>query len=115
MPWLSKLQTCVALSTTEAEFIATIEACKELLWMKKLLNELGLPQENHKLFCDSQNSAIHLSKNFSFHSRSKHVDVRYHWIRDVLDTNQLQLEKIYRDENMSNMLTKSLPKENFEY
>lgn len=59
----------VALSTTEAEFIAATEACKELLSMRRFLQELGLKQERYVLYCDSQ-SAIHLSKNPSFHSRS---------------------------------------------
>ncbi|CAL9013346.1 unnamed protein product, partial [Prunus brigantina] len=78
--WQSKLQKCVALSTTEAEFIAATEACKackEMLWMKRFLQELGQEQHKYILHCDSQ-SAIHLSKNPSFHSRSKHIDVRYH-------------------------------------
>ena len=84
MAWQSRLQKCVALSTTEAEFIAITEACKELLWLKKFLQGLGLKQERYVFHCDSQ-SAIHLSKNSSIHSRSKHIDVRYHWIRDVLN------------------------------
>jgi hypothetical protein len=58
--WQSRLQKCVALSTTEAEYIAITEAAKELLWMKKFLQELGLQQERYLLYCDSQ-SAIHLS------------------------------------------------------
>jgi len=70
--WQSKLQKCVALSTTEAEYIAITEAAKELLWMKKFLQELGLQQERYFFYCDSQ-SAIHLSKNSTFHSRSKHI------------------------------------------
>ena len=77
--WQSKLQKRVALSTTEAEFIAITEACKALLWVKKFLQELGFVQDKYLLFVDSQ-SAIHLGKNSTFHSRSKHIDVRYHWI-----------------------------------
>ncbi|CAN1237861.1 Retrovirus-related Pol polyprotein from transposon TNT 1-94, partial [Linum grandiflorum] len=78
--WQSRLQKCVALSTTEAECITVTEACKEVLWLKKFLQELGIKQERYVLYCDSQ-SAIHLCKNPTFHSRSKHIDVRYHWIR----------------------------------
>lgn len=111
--WQSRLQKCVALSTTEAEFIAITEACKELLWLKKFLQELGLKQERYVLHCDSQ-SAIHLSKNSSFHSRSKHIDVRYHWIRDVLNDKLLQLEKVHTDDNTSDMLTKALTKDKHE-
>jgi ATP-binding cassette subfamily B (MDR/TAP) protein 1 len=81
--WQSRLQKCVALNTTEAEFIAVTEASKELLWVKRLACELGFKQDKYMLFCDNQ-SAIHLSKNASFHSRSKHIEVRYHWIQNVL-------------------------------
>ncbi|KAI5411708.1 hypothetical protein KIW84_056689 [Lathyrus oleraceus] len=112
--WQLKLQKCIALSTTEAEFIAITEACKEMLWMKQFLHELGQEQHKYVVHCDSQ-SAIHLSKNSSFHSRSKHIDVRYHWIRDMLDSKQLQLEKIHIDDNCSDMITKSLPKEKYEF
>ena len=111
--WQSRLQKCVALSTTESEFIAITEACKELLWMKKFMQELGFIQERYVLFCDSQ-SAIHLGKNSTFHARSKHIDVRYHWIRDVLDAKLLELEKIHTDDNGADMLTKALPRGKFE-
>ena len=66
--------------------------------MKKFLQELSLQQERYLLYYDSQ-SAIHLSKNPAFHSRSKHIDVRYHWIRDVLEMKLFCLEKIHTDEN----------------
>ena len=72
-----------------------------------------MKQERYVLHCDSQ-SAIHLGKNSSFHSRSKHVDVRYHWIRDVLNDKLLQLEKVHTDENTSDMLTKTLTKDKHE-
>ncbi|CAJ2642124.1 unnamed protein product [Trifolium pratense] len=106
--WQSRLQKCVALSTTEAEYIVATEAAKELLWMKKFLQELGFEQEKFVLFCDSQ-SAIHLGKNPTFHSRSKHIEVRYHWIREALEMKSFSLEKIHTDENGSDMMTKTLP------
>ena len=111
--WQSRLQKCIALSTTEAEFIAATEACKELLWMKKFLNELGFTQKRYVLLCDSQ-SAIHLSKNPTFHGKSKHIDVRYHWIRDVLDSKSVELEKVHTDDNGADMCTKALPRMKFE-
>ena len=63
-----------------------------------------------KLFCDNQ-SVIHLSKNPMFYSRSKHIDIKYHWIRDVLESNQLKVEKIHTDDNALDMMTKALPNE----
>jgi ribonuclease HI len=111
--WQSRLQKCVALSTTEAEYIAIIEAAKELLWMKKFLQKLSLQQERYLLYCDSQN-VIHLSKNSTFHSRSKHSDIRYHWIHDAFDEKLLHIEKIYTDDNGSDMITKTLPMQKLE-
>jgi hypothetical protein len=95
----------VALNTTKAKFIAVTEASKELLWLKRLVCELGFKQDKYVLFCDNQ-SAIHLSKNASFHSRSKHIEVRYHWIQNMLSSKQLQLEKVHTDDNGADMLTK---------
>ena len=111
--WQSKLQKCVALSTTEVEYIVASEACKELLWMKRFIHELRFKQPRYVVYCDNQ-SAIHLSKNSTFHARSKHIDVRYHWMRDALNDNLFELEKILTDHNGSNMLTKSLPREKLE-
>ena len=82
--------------------------------MKKFLQELGLQQEKYLLYCDSQ-SAIHFSKNPTFHSRSKHIDVRYHWIRDELEMKLFCLEKIHTDENGSDMMTKPIPIEKLQF
>ncbi|RVW34206.1 Retrovirus-related Pol polyprotein from transposon TNT 1-94 [Vitis vinifera] len=108
--WQSRLQKCVALSTTEAEYIAAAEACKELLWMKCFMQELGFKQQRYVVYCDNQ-SAIHLSKNSTYHARSKHIDVRYHSMRDALNDNLFEIEKIHTDNNGSDMLTKTLPRE----
>mgnify|MGYP000347213400 FL=1 len=97
----------------EAEYIAATKASKELLWLKKFLQELGLMQERYILYYDSK-TAIHLSKNSSFHSKSKHIDVRYHWIRDVLEEKQMHIEKIHTNENGSDMMTKCLSREKLE-
>jgi ATP-binding cassette subfamily B (MDR/TAP) protein 1 len=103
--WQSRLQKCVALNTTKVEFIAVTEVSKELLWLKQLACELGFGQDKYVLFCDNQ-SVIHLSKNASFHSRSKHIEVRYYWIRNMLNSKQLQLDKVHADENEVDILTK---------
>ncbi|KAE8735860.1 Cytochrome P450 90B1 [Hibiscus syriacus] len=91
--WVSQLQKIVALSTTEAEYVAVTEASKEMVWLQSFLEELGKKQENNILYCDSQ-SAIHLAKNPSFHSRTKHIQLRYHFIRSLLEDGILKLEKI---------------------
>ena len=105
--WQSKLQKCVALSTTEADYIATTEACKEMLWFIRFLKELGVKQDKYVLHCDSQ-SAIDLSKNATYHARTKHIDVRYHWIRDDLESHLVKIENIHTTHNPSDMMTRSL-------
>jgi hypothetical protein len=108
--WQSRLQKCVALSTTEAEYMAATEACKELLWLKRFMQELGFMQQRYVVLCDNQ-STIHLAKNSMFHKRTKHIDVRYHWIRDAIEDKMFELDKVHTDDNGSDMLTKVLASE----
>ena len=103
--WMSRIQKIVALSTTEAEYVAVTEASKELIWLQGLLAELGFTQEKSVLHSDSQ-SAIHLAKNSAFHSRTKHIDIRYHFIRSLLEDEVLTLKKIVGSKNPADMLTK---------
>ncbi|KAH0685102.1 hypothetical protein KY289_022854 [Solanum tuberosum] len=111
--WQSKLQKCVALSTTEAEYIAATEAGKEMIWLKRFFQELELQQMEYVVYCDSQ-SAIDLSKNSMYHARTKHIDVRYHWIRDEVENESFHVKKIHTSENPADMLTKMIPKDKFE-
>ena len=105
--WKSKLQDRVALSTTEAEYIAISEAAKEMIWLKNFLNELGKEQDDAPMFSDSQ-SAISLAKNPVFHSRCKHIQLRYHFIRELINDGDLSLLKILGSKNLANMLTKAV-------
>jgi hypothetical protein len=77
--WISKLQKVVALSTTEAKYVAAIEASEEMIWLQRFMEELGKKQENSRLYCDSE-STIHLANNSAFHSKTKHIQLRYHFI-----------------------------------
>ena len=70
------------MSTTEAEYIAASKACKEAIWLARLVGDLGISGEVPTLHCDSQ-SAIMLAKNPMFHVKTKHIAVKYHFIRDV--------------------------------
>lgn len=92
--------------TIEVEYILITKANNELLCMEMFLeDQLGHKQENYIFYCDSE-SVIHLSKKSTLRSRSKHIDVRYNWIRDVLEMRLLQFEKIDTNENGSDMMTK---------
>jgi len=78
--WMSKLRETVVLSTTEDEYIAASDASKEVIWLKGLLDEIGRTWERVNVLCDSQ-SAMNLAINPAYHSRTKHIDVRYHFLR----------------------------------
>lgn len=103
--WKATLQSSVALSTTEAEYMALAEAAKEAVWLKGLINDLGIQQEHALVYCDSM-SAICLAKDQVFHSRTKHIDVRYHYIRSE---SRVNVKKIGTRYNPADMLTKSIP------
>jgi hypothetical protein len=105
--WMSRLQKCVAISTTEAEYIAISEATKEMVWLKNFLKEIGKEQDKSVLFSDSQ-SALCLAKNPVFHSRTKHIELRYHYIREKINDGTLSLEKIPGAKNPADMLTKAV-------
>ena len=111
--WISRLQKCVALSTTKAEYVATTEACKGALWLSYLVRDLGIT-ELPILHCDSQ-SAIMLARNPIFHAKTKHIQVKYHFIRDVLDSKNIELVKVQTNDNPADLLTKSLPAERFAH
>ena len=85
--------------------MAATEASKEYIWIKTLMNELGFNGVDCRLYSDSQ-SAIHLAKNSAFHSRTKHIRLRYHFIRSLLEERKLKLEKIDGKNNPADMLTK---------
>ena len=110
--WISKLQKVVALSTTEAEYVAATEASKEMIWLQRFMEELGKKQENSRLYCDSQ-SAIHLEKNSAFHSKNKNIQLRYH--RSTMEDGHLKLEKIHTSQNPADMLTKGVTREKLSF
>ncbi|MCO5602705.1 hypothetical protein L7F22_056841 [Adiantum nelumboides] len=112
--WRSRLQTCVTQSTTEAEYVAALEVCKEAIWLGRLVTDLGIKEETPILHCDSQ-SAIQLARNPVYHSKTKHVDVKYHFIREMVEDKQLQLIKVHTTDNPADLLTKRLLGESFAH
>nr|KYP72642.1 Retrovirus-related Pol polyprotein from transposon TNT 1-94 [Cajanus cajan] len=112
--WKANLQSVVSLSTTEAEYIALTEGAKEGSWLKGLIGDLGINQSRVTINCDSQ-SAIHLANHHTYHERTKHIDIRYHFIRDMIETRKIQVLKIATEDNPADMLTKSLPRAKFKH
>nr|GEX59404.1 putative ribonuclease H-like domain-containing protein [Tanacetum cinerariifolium] len=112
--WKSTLQSTTALSTTKAAYMAMIEAVKEASWLQGLLGELEISQKFVTMHFDSQ-SAIHLAKNQVYHARTKHIDVRYHFIREILDEGEVRIQKIHTSKNPADMLTKVVAEIKFNY
>ncbi|GJV51798.1 retrovirus-related pol polyprotein from transposon TNT 1-94 [Tanacetum coccineum] len=107
--WKATLQHVVALSTTEAEYMALTEAVKEAIWLRGLLEELGVELNTVAVNCDNQ-GAIHLSWNHVFHERTKHINVRYHFIREVLEAKTVKVLKVGTEHNAAGALTKVVPR-----
>ena len=111
--WRSKKQTCVALSTAEAEYMALASAVQEAIWMRQLTDELGNgPTEATTIFEDNQ-SAICMAKNPQFHGRAKHIGIKYHFIREQVSSGTVKLEYCPTKEMIADMLTKGLHRDQF--
>ena len=112
--WCSQRQSVVTLSTTDAEYIAACQTAREIMWVKKLLNELcNKEKQNITLFMDNQ-SAIQLIKNPVYHKRTKHIDVKYHYVRDMHLDGNYDLDYVITKEQVADILTKPLPRQLFQ-
>jgi hypothetical protein len=105
--WRTTLQPVIAQSARKAEYMAIVEACKESVWLKGLYIELCGDDSCVNLFCDRQ-SVICLAKDQMFHERSKHIDVKYHYMRDIAAQGKLKVCKISTHDNRADMMTKSV-------
>lgn len=112
--WNSRKQQTVALSTTESEYMSISCAVQEEFWLKNLVEELLNSSISITLHVDNM-SALQLAKNSSFHSRTKHIDVRHHYIREAMDKNLIQLKHIGTNDMIADILTKGLSKPKIDY
>lgn len=107
--WRSQKQRTVATSSTEAEYISLSEAMKEALYLNRLLKEVGLLElSKTTLYADNQ-GAIYIANDTGYHTRSKHIDIRYHFIRDVLKSKTVELEHLPTNLMLADVFTKALP------
>ena len=111
--WMSKKKNSVSLSTSKAEYIVAGVCYAQLLWMKKLLHDYGISQDTTCVFYDNT-STINLSKNPVQHSVSKHIKIRYHFIRDLVEGKVEWLEFINTKNQKANIFTKPLDGPRFE-
>eukprot|EP00253_Pinus_taeda_P003016 PITA_03016 len=105
--WMSKKQFVVALTTTEGEYMVATHASKEVVWLQTFCSSMGLVQGAIRIDCDSQ-SAIFLAKNPAYHSKTKHIDVQYHFVRDMIEDKKVLLVKVDTLKNTADALTNLL-------
>ena len=110
--WFSKKQHSVALSTTETEYIATGSCCAQVLWMKQQLEDFGITIDHIPIKCDNT-SAISLTKNPIQHSRTKHIEIRHHFIRDHVQKGDVVIKFVDTLHQLADIFTKPLDKERF--
>jgi hypothetical protein len=112
--WSSKKQHSVSISTAEAEYVAAGSCCSQILWMQYQLQDYGVTASKTPIFCDST-SAIAISNNPVLHSRTKHIDIRYHFIRDHVMKEDVELHFIPTDNQLADLFTKPLDESRFNY
>jgi len=112
--WQCKKQACVALSTAEAKYIAPVSCCAQTLWLRQQLNDFGILLNNIPLLCDNI-SAINLTKNPIMHSRTKHIEIRHHFLREHISNGTCEIKFISTDLQLVDLFTKPLAKDRFNF
>ncbi|GJW00702.1 hypothetical protein Tco_1555953 [Tanacetum coccineum] len=112
--WSSKKQKCMAISSTKAEYIALFGCCAQILWMRSQLTNYGFQFNKIPLYCDNK-SAIALSCNNVQHLRAKHIDVRYHFIKEQVENGVVELFFIRTEYQLADIFAKPLPRERFNF
>jgi len=107
--WSSRKQVSIALSSTEAEYVALAEAAQEACWLKSLYGELSLLQEDVPTLIRGDNDgSIAMARNPQFHKRSKHIAIRWHWLRELVQEGKVFIDSCRDPEQMADVLTKAL-------
>ncbi|GKB46999.1 hypothetical protein Tco_0897752 [Tanacetum coccineum] len=112
--WMSKKQDCTAMSTAEAEYVALSASCAQEMWMRTQLKDYGFDYNIIPLYYDSQ-SAIAISCNPVQHSCTKHINVRYHFIKEQVERGIIELYFVRTENQLADLFTKSLQQDRFEY
>jgi hypothetical protein len=110
----SKKQNCIALSTAESEYVAAASGCTQLLWMRQTLKDYGVTCDKVPLLCDNQ-SAIKIAYNPVQHTRTKHIEIRNHFIRDHVSRGDIELSFIGTHDQLADIFKKPLDEARFFY
>ncbi|GJW30189.1 hypothetical protein Tco_0047064 [Tanacetum coccineum] len=112
--WFSKKQTALAISTTKAKYVSAGKSCQQALWMKQALIDYDVRLDDIPIMCDNK-GAIDLSMNPVQHSRTKHIEIRHHFLRDNVQKGNISIEKVSSEDNIAGIITKPLKCEPFNY
>ena len=113
--WKSNKQTCVALSTAEAEYVALSTAVQEAIWLQQLTSDLMNKSSQEMIIYEDNQSTICLAKNQQIHGRTKHIDIKYHFVCDLVEAGRIKVKECCASENMiADILTKGLRINRFE-
>jgi hypothetical protein len=108
--WRSGKQSVTAQSSTEAEYITLWEAGKETSWLRNLHRKLGFTQGKPTTIMQDNTSMVAIAKNPLFHKRTKHIDSKFHWVREKIQVGRFDAELCRTDEQTADVLTKALPR-----
>ncbi|KAJ9556755.1 hypothetical protein OSB04_011369 [Centaurea solstitialis] len=112
--WTSKKQNCVSTSTAEAEYVGAASCCSQVLWMKTQLLDYGYKLKRVPIYCDSE-SAIAITSNPVQHSKTKHIDIRYHFIKDNVEKGNIEMFFVQTDYQLADLFTKPLDEKRFNF
>ena len=110
--WSSKRQTSVALSTVEAEYVVMSRCAQQMVWMQSWLDEVDIEHSLPGLIKGDNCGAIALTKNTKDHGKVKHIDIRHHYIHDLLQSGAISIEQVPSADNLADLFTKPLPRDN---
>nr|GEW86834.1 retrovirus-related Pol polyprotein from transposon TNT 1-94 [Tanacetum cinerariifolium] len=112
--WSSKKQDCTSMSTAKAEYVSLFACCAQVMWMRMQLLDYEFCYNKISMYCDSK-SAIAISCNLVQHSRTKYINICYHFIKERVEKGTIELYFVGTEYQLADLFTKALPKENFEY
>jgi hypothetical protein len=112
--WLRKRQNTVALSTTKSEYMEATHANKEAIWLQRLCSGIELVQQAVRIDCDSE-SGIFMAKNLTYHSKTNHIDIQYHFVRDMIEEKKISLMKVDTLKNVADSLKKYVSTKKFSW
>ncbi|GJU17502.1 hypothetical protein Tco_1145468 [Tanacetum coccineum] len=112
--WSSKKQDCTSMSTAEAEYVSLSACCIQVLWLRTQLTDYGFHFDKIPMYCDSK-AAIAISCNPLQHSRTKHIDVRYHFIKELVEKGIVELFFVGTEYQLADLFTKALSEDRFKY